>query len=95
MSFIQPIGDSVALITLAYRLYNKGYQVARQAPSEFKTLVHELRVFNIILWRLQPPNENSGDALGKEIIEWCLEVLRADLDPLVAKYDKLGMYPSV
>lgn len=86
------IGDILQLSRLAADLYNKGWAVARDAPQDFRDLVHELLLLKGILFTIHRKVERDPDAYGdatRRVLQRCFEVL-SEFSILVAKYEKLG-----
>ncbi|KAI4185196.1 MAG: hypothetical protein LQ346_005959 [Caloplaca aetnensis] len=87
------IGDILQLSRLAADLYNKGWAVARDAPQDFRDLVHELLLLKGILFTIHRKVERDPDAYGdatRRVLQRCFEVL-SEFSILVAKYEKLAL----
>lgn len=93
---VQPIGDTIALVTLAWNIYFKGYAVARDAPQEFQELLDDLLQVKRILWHIHKKVErdvNSNDEFSRKILPPLLRrcfLTLYKIEALVAKYEKLG-----
>lgn len=92
------IGDILQLSRLAADLYTKGWVVAREAPQEFRDLVHELLLLKDVLFIVHRKITRDDDGLygdpTKRVLQQCFGAL-SDFSVLVAKYEKLGELPSV
>ena len=90
------IGDVLQLSRLAADLYTKGWVVARDAPQEFRDLVHELCLLKEVLFvvhRRVTPDDVYSDCT-RRVLQQCFTVL-SDFSILVAKYEQLGKLSSV
>jgi hypothetical protein len=95
MSFGYSIGDGLALVQLAYRVF----QGARQACGEHDDLTHEISSLHKVLQRLQKELANPDSLLNRadddrrsELDEHgrgCESVLKV-MDAIVTKYNKLA-----
>lgn len=86
------IGDILQLTRLAANLYTKGWVVAREAPQEFRDLVHELLLLKDILFIVHRKVTRESDLYGdptKRVLQQCFDTL-SDFSILVAKYEQLG-----
>ncbi|KAL8988418.1 MAG: hypothetical protein Q9177_002508 [Variospora cf. flavescens] len=86
------IGDILQLTRLAADLYNKGWVVARDAPQEFRDLVHDLLLLKEVLFILHRKIKLNPDLYGdptKRVLQSCFYAL-FDFSNLVAKYERLG-----
>lgn len=86
------VGDILQLSRLAADLYNKGWAVARDAPQDFRDLVHELLLLKDILFVVHRKVTRDPDAYGdatQRVLQRCFDVLW-EFSNLVAKYEKLG-----
>ena len=92
---LSPIGDTVALTTLAYTLYSRVIVVARDAPVQFEELLQDLDVHKSILYRIksQVDHANGSDygVAVQNILSQCFRTLYR-LRDLTAKYENLGEY---
>ncbi|KAL8804222.1 MAG: hypothetical protein Q9182_002676 [Xanthomendoza sp. 2 TL-2023] len=87
------IGDILQLSRLAADLYKKGWVVARQAPQEFRDLVHELLLLKDILFIVHRKVNRESSLYGdptKEVVRRCFDTL-SEFSVLVAKYEKLAL----
>lgn len=86
------IGDILQLSRLAADLYNKGWAVARDAPQDFRDLVHELLLLKDISFIIHRKVQRDPDLYGdptKRVLQRYNDAL-SDFSILVAKYEKLG-----
>ena len=89
---VSPIGDSLALATLAFNLYSKGYLVVRDAPAEFRLLVGRLQVFRRMILHVNHKVDQDGRSMSEcthAVLEMCSRTLY-DFETLLAKYERLG-----
>ncbi|KAL8859566.1 MAG: hypothetical protein Q9178_003965 [Gyalolechia marmorata] len=80
------IGDVLQLSRLAADLYTKGWVVARDAPQEFRDLVHELCLLKEVLFvvhRKVTPDDVYSDCT-RRVLQQCFSAL-SDFSILVAK----------
>ncbi|KAL8968963.1 MAG: hypothetical protein Q9197_004590 [Variospora fuerteventurae] len=87
------IGDILQLTRLAADLYNKGWVVARDAPQEFRDLVHDLLLLKEVLFILHRKIQLNPDLYGdptKRVLQCCFYAL-FDFSNLVAKYERLAL----
>ncbi|KAL8712594.1 MAG: hypothetical protein Q9220_003125 [cf. Caloplaca sp. 1 TL-2023] len=87
------VGDVLQLSKLAADLYTKGWVVARDAPQEFRDLVHELSLLKDILFIVHRKVNREADSYGeptKRVLQRCLQTL-SEFSELVAKYEKLAL----
>ncbi|KAL8783513.1 MAG: hypothetical protein Q9213_004559 [Squamulea squamosa] len=89
------VGDILQLTRLAADLYTKAWVVARDAPQEFRDLVHELQLLKEVLFILtQKVKRDDGASLygdpTKRILGQCNGAL-SDFSILVAKYEILAL----
>ncbi|KAI4256008.1 MAG: hypothetical protein L6R42_006437 [Xanthoria sp. 1 TBL-2021] len=88
------IGDILQLSRLAADLYTKGWVVAREAPQEFRDLVHELLLLKDVLFIVHRKITRDDDGLygdpTKRVLQQCFGAL-SDFSVLVAKYEKLAL----
>ncbi|KAI4092076.1 MAG: hypothetical protein LQ344_003731 [Seirophora lacunosa] len=87
------VGDILQLSRLAADLYNKGWVVARDAPQEFRDLVHDLFLLKDILFIVHRKVTREPDLYGdptKRVLRCCFDAL-SDFSTLVAKYEKLAL----
>lgn len=66
--------------------------VARDAPQEFRDLVHDLLLLKDILFIVHRKVTRDPDLYGdptKRVLQCCFDAL-SDFSTLVAKYEKLG-----
>lgn len=88
-----PVGDTVALTTLAYNIYKKVYAVAKNAPEQFRELSQELKIHKVVLFRIRDQiKRDTGSEYSqsvKDVLESCFQTLRGVRD-LTAKYENLG-----
>ncbi|KAL9009421.1 MAG: hypothetical protein Q9173_005551 [Seirophora scorigena] len=87
------VGDILQLSRLAADLYNKGWVVARDAPQEFRDLVHDLLLLKDILFIVHRKVTRDPDLYGdptKRVLRCCFDAL-SDFSTLVAKYEKLAL----
>ena len=88
-----PVGDTVAIINIAWQIYNKIYVVARDAPQEYRTLLADLRVFSDQLKTIRARFESSDDAPTeplREVLQRSSQTL-VDFKEKLAKYSDLGV----
>ena len=88
-----PIGDTVAVVKLAYNLYSRFIVVARDAPEQLAGLSNEFLAIKEVLWHVKEQlgrsdDSNYGGAVRATLLS-CLETLRG-LQQLTAKYENLG-----
>ena len=87
------IGDVLQLSRLAATLYTKGWVVAREAPQDFRDLVHELSLLKDVLFIVHRKVIRDDNGLysdvTKRVLQQCFGAL-SDFSVLVAKYEKLG-----
>lgn len=86
------VGDILQLSRLAADLYTKGWAVARDAPQDFRDLVHELLLLKDILFIVHRKVSRDSDLYGdptKRVLQRCFDVL-SEFSTLVGKYEKLG-----
>lgn len=86
------VGDILQLSRLAADLYTKGWAVARDAPQDFRDLVHELLLLKDILFVIHSKVSRDPDSYGdptRRVLQYCFDAL-SDFSSLVAKYEKLG-----
>ncbi|KAL8948378.1 MAG: hypothetical protein Q9222_005434 [Ikaeria aurantiellina] len=91
------VGDILQLSKFAADLYTKGWVVARDAPQEFRDLVHELLLLKDILFIVHRKVIREADSYGeptKRVLHRCLQTL-SEFSELVAKYEKLEYSPSL
>ena len=91
MSF-SPIGDVIALTKLAFVLHNKGYLVIRDAPSKFRSLLHQLDISRHLIGHVSSKVGQDGASPSectRKVIEMSFQTLD-DFEVLLAKYEKLG-----
>lgn len=91
MSF-SPIGDILALTNVAFNLYNKGFLVIRDAPTEFRSLLRQLEVSRRLIRHVGHKIDQDGafnNECTREVLEICSRTLY-DFEALLAKYEKLG-----
>ena len=86
MSF-SPIGDSIAVVKLAYELYNRFVIVARDAPDSLKALFGDLQRIKGVLFLVH--NNPTYSAAVRDVLSDCFKTLR-ELRDLTDKYEKLG-----
>ncbi|CAL8581885.1 hypothetical protein XPA_007565 [Xanthoria parietina] len=88
------VGDIIQLTRLAADLYTKGWVVARDAPQEFRDLVHELLLLKDVLFIVHRKVTRDDDGLygdpTKRVLQQCFGAL-SDFNILVAKYEKLAL----
>ncbi|KAL8847656.1 MAG: hypothetical protein Q9221_007298 [Calogaya cf. arnoldii] len=88
------IGDILQLSRLAADLYTKGWVVAREAPQEFRDLVHELLLLKDVLFIVHRKVSRDDSGLysdpTKQVLQQCFAAL-SDFSVLVAKYEKLAL----
>ncbi|KAL8935897.1 MAG: hypothetical protein Q9211_004456 [Gyalolechia sp. 1 TL-2023] len=86
------VGDILQLSRLAADLYTKGWAVARDAPQDFRDLVHELLLLKDILFvvhkKVSRDPDSYGDPTGR-VLQYCFDAL-SEFSNLVGKYEKLG-----
>ncbi|KAL9119851.1 MAG: hypothetical protein Q9187_003595, partial [Circinaria calcarea] len=87
MSF-SPIGDVLALANLACKLYNKGYLVIRDAPSEFRSLLRQLAISRRLICHVGSKVDQHEASLSGEVLARCFQTLD-EFEVLLAKYEKL------
>lgn len=94
MSF-SPIGDTIALTTLAYALYSRVIVVARDAPEQFDALSQDLDVYKRVLYQIRSQighdNDPSYSAAVQNLLNHCFSTLYS-LRDLTTKYENLGEY---
>ena len=93
MSGLSPIGDTIALTTLAYKLYQKGYLVARDAPQHVRDLVQEVEIIKDILYLINDQvSEELGPAFPSKavrlVLRQCFGAL-SEFGALIEKYEIL------
>ncbi|KAL8674467.1 MAG: hypothetical protein Q9168_001132 [Polycauliona sp. 1 TL-2023] len=88
------VGDILQLTRLAADLYTKGWVVARDAPQEFRDLVHELLLLKDILFTVHRKVTRDEDGLygdpTKRVLQQCFGALK-EFSVLVAKYEQLAL----
>ncbi|KAL8659407.1 MAG: hypothetical protein Q9226_000434 [Calogaya cf. arnoldii] len=88
------IGDILQLSRLAADLYTKAWVVAREAPQEFRDLVHELLLLKDVLFIVHRKVSRDDNGLysdpTKRVLQQCFAALN-DFSVLVAKYEKLAL----
>lgn len=86
------VGDILQLSRLAADLYTKGWLVARDAPQEFRDLVHELLLLKDVLFVVHRKIALDSDLYGdptRRVLQRCFDTL-SEFSSLVQKYEKLG-----
>lgn len=90
-----PIGDTVALMKLAYQLYSRVIVVARDAPEQFKALLQDLDVYKSVLYRVKSQTDHGSDPTHNDavhnVLVRCFHTLY-ELRDLTTKYENLGEY---
>ena len=90
-----PIGDTIALMKLAYTLYSRVIVVARDAPEQFKALLQDLDVYKSVLYRIRSQTDHGSDPVYNDavhnILIRCFHTLY-ELRDLTTKYENLGEY---
>ena len=90
-----PIGDTIALMKLAYTLYSRVIVVARDAPEQFKALLQDLDVYKSVLYRIRSQTDRGSDPTYNDavhnILIRCFQTLY-ELRDLTTKYENLGEY---
>ncbi|KAL8997793.1 MAG: hypothetical protein Q9169_003042 [Polycauliona sp. 2 TL-2023] len=88
------VGDILQLTRLAADLYTKGWVVARDAPQEFRDLIHELLLLKDVLFIVHRKIARDDDSLygdpAKRVLQQCFGAL-SDFSVLVAKYEQLAL----
>ncbi|KAI4194637.1 MAG: hypothetical protein LQ350_007662 [Teloschistes chrysophthalmus] len=87
------VGDILQLSRLAADLYTKGWLVARDAPQEFRDLVHELLLLKDVLFVVHRKIDRDADLYGdptKRVLQRCFDTL-SEFSNLVQKYEKLAL----
>ncbi|KAL8815669.1 MAG: hypothetical protein Q9223_005217 [Gallowayella weberi] len=87
------VGDILQLSRLAAELYKKGWVVARQAPQEFRDLVHDLLLLKDILFIIHRKVTGESILYGdptEKVLRRCCDTLE-EFSGLVAKYEKLAL----
>ncbi|KAL8770027.1 MAG: hypothetical protein Q9194_005272 [Teloschistes cf. exilis] len=87
------VGDILQLSRLAADLYTKGWLVARDAPQEFRDLVHELLLLKDVLFVVHRKIDRDADLYGdptKRVLQRCFDTL-SEFSTLVQKYEKLAL----
>ncbi|KAL8934869.1 MAG: hypothetical protein Q9216_005691 [Gyalolechia sp. 2 TL-2023] len=87
------VGDILQLSRLAADLYTKGWAVARDAPQDFRDLVHELLLLKDILFLLHKKVSRDPESYGdptKRVLQYCIDAL-SEFSTLVGKYEKLAL----
>ena len=96
MSF-SPLGDTLAVVNLAYNLYNRVIVVARDAPEQFNELSRELQVIKGVLFHIGNQvirdSDPASNAAVRDVLLGCCETFRG-LRDLIAKYENLGRWFS-
>ncbi|KAL8824382.1 MAG: hypothetical protein Q9191_005094 [Dirinaria sp. TL-2023a] len=89
MSGLSPIGDTIALTTLAYKLYQKGYLVARDAPRHVRDLVQEVETIKTILYTITDQVKQEPSPAITRVLGNCFETL-SEFGALIEKYEILS-----
>ncbi|KAL8716587.1 MAG: hypothetical protein Q9225_006097 [Loekoesia sp. 1 TL-2023] len=87
------VGDILQLSRLAADLYTKGWAVARDAPQDFRDLVHELLLLKAILFGVHKKVKRDPDSYGdatERVLQRCFDAL-SEFSTLVRKYEKLAL----
>ncbi|KAI4245369.1 MAG: hypothetical protein LQ352_006574 [Teloschistes flavicans] len=87
------VGDILQLSRLAADLYTKGWLVARDAPQEFRDLVHELLLLKDVLFVVHRKIALDSDLYGdptRRVLQRCFDTL-SEFSSLVQKYEKLAV----
>ncbi|KAL8691651.1 MAG: hypothetical protein Q9218_003172 [Villophora microphyllina] len=87
------VGDILQLSKLAADLYTKGWVVARDAPQEFRDLVHDLLLLKDVLYVVHSKIKGDSDLYGdptKRVLQRCSESL-FEFSILVQKYENLAL----
>lgn len=85
------VGDTVAIINIAWQVYNKVYVVARDAPKEYSKLLADLRVFSDQVKIIHDRFESTKDAAPESL----RTVLRNSSNTLVEFKEKLAKYSDL
>lgn len=90
MSF--SVGDAIAVTRLAWQLYSRGYAVARDASTEFKSLLADLRSLKLVLWNIRDKLTRGGKSCSGSTLATLRDCFRTlyDFEALVGKFEKLG-----
>lgn len=86
------VGDILQLSRFAADLYTKGWAVARDAPQDFRDLVHELLLLKDILFVVHKRISRDPDSYGdptRRVLRYCFDAL-SEFSSLVGKYEELG-----
>ena len=90
-----PIGDTLALMRLAYALYSRVIVVARDAPEQFEALLQDLDVYKRVLYRIRSQTGHDSDpsysTAVQNVLNHCFNTLYG-LQDLTTKYENLGGY---
>lgn len=88
-----PVGDTVAIINIAWQVYNKVYVVARDAPKEYRNLLADLRLFSDQVKSIRDHFEGTKDAPTESLRVVLQRSSRTliDFKETLAKYSDLGM----
>ncbi|KAL8728955.1 MAG: hypothetical protein Q9166_005050 [cf. Caloplaca sp. 2 TL-2023] len=87
------VGDILQLSRLAADLYTKGWVVARDAPQEFRDLVHELLLLKDVLFIVHRKVTRDSALYGdptRRVLQRCCDTL-SEFSVLVAKYENLAL----
>lgn len=87
------VGDILQLSRLAADLYTKGWAVARDAPQDFRDLVHELLLLKDILFIVHRKISRDPDSYSdptRNVLQYCFNAL-SEFSSLVGKYEKLAL----
>ena len=86
------VGDTLAIINLAYKLYSRVIIVARGAPEQFDDLLQDLQTMKVILYQIGDRVNHDRDPAQRspvdKILGRCLNTLWG-LGNLMSKYENL------
>ena len=86
---LSPISDTLALTTLAYKLYKDVIKVAADAPQQFRDLSRDLQMIKGVLYHISRENNTNYGTAVRNVLKTCLDTLR-EFRSLTVKYEKLG-----
>lgn len=88
-----PVGDTVAIIKIAWQVYNKVYVVARDAPKEYSKLLADLRLFSDQVKIIHDRFEGTKDASTQSlrVVLQNASTTLIEFKEKLAKYSDLGI----
>ena len=87
------IGDTIAVTQLAYKLYQKGFLIARDAPKHIRDLIKDVETIKHVLFLVkdkvnQEPGSASYSKAIRQVLHQCFETL-SEFGALIEKYEIL------